>query len=89
MKLSIYSIYDTVAQVFNKPFTDINDATATRAFKDSVKDQPHSKDYCLYKLADYFDNNGSIQPLENPLKLISGFETSEEELPSLVKTQAQ
>ena len=57
MVLNIYSIFDTVAQVFNKPFTDINNDTAIRSFKGSVLEQPHKDDYALYHLGSMDDSN--------------------------------
>lgn len=63
MKLFLYSIYDKVACVFNKPFTELNNQTAIRSFDQSLKDNPHIKDYELYKLAEYSDHNGEIDPV--------------------------
>jgi hypothetical protein len=73
MKQSLYSIYDTVAELFNKPFTEINDATAMRAFTEMASKQPHKNDYALYKLADFIDHNGEIAPCE-PQKIMTGFD---------------
>lgn len=91
MKLSIYSIYDTVAEVFNKPFVSTNDATAIRDFKTSVVEQIHKNDYELYKLADYTDHDGCIVS-HVPKRLMSGFDVSQlssdvEETPQLLKVQ--
>lgn len=80
--LSIYSIYDTVAEVFNKPFTDINNASAIRSFTSSVQDQPHKNDYVLYYLGTFEDNSGEIMPAKNPFKLLSGIEVKQSELPA-------
>lgn len=80
MKLNIYSIYDVVAQVFNKPFTDINDGTAVRSFVQSVNDQPHKNDYVLYKLGSLTDHNGVIEPSDVPIKIHSGFDIKSADL---------
>lgn len=70
----MYTVYDRVAEVFNKPFTEINDASATRAFKESIKDNPHGTDYDLYKIAEYTDHDGIITTDPTyPKKIISGF----------------
>lgn len=75
MKLSIYSIYDTVAMVFMKPFTDINDGTAKRLFIQSCEENPKNKnDYVLYRLGEYTDHDGQINPHESPEKLMTGFD---------------
>lgn len=88
MKLKIYSIYDTVAQVFNKPFTDINDATAIRAFSQSVMESPHKNDYQLYNLGEYTDHDGAIVPYE-PVRIYTGFDVKNNvvDLPESVKKQ--
>ena len=57
MKLNLYSVFDRVAEVFNKPFTEINDQSAERAFKESLEESKHAKDYDLYKLADFTDHD--------------------------------
>lgn len=74
MKLHIYSIYDTLACVFNKPFTDINDASAERSFKQSAPEQPHIKDYELFRLASLNDTSGEIIPEKNPVKVTTGIQ---------------
>lgn len=74
MKTNIYSIFDTVAGIFNAPFTQINNATAIRAFTNSVHDSPNKDDYVLYKLAQLDDNNGDIEKLPNPEKILTGLE---------------
>lgn len=91
MKLNIYSIYDTVAEVFNKPFTDINDATAIRSFVQSVSDQPHKNDYVLYNLGVFTDHDGTILQ-DRPVKIRSGFDVKNAdvvEMPSSLQTQAE
>jgi hypothetical protein len=92
MKKSLYSIYDSVAQVFNNPFTDINDGSAIRSFCQSVSEQPHKNDYVLFKLADFTDNDGEVIPLQTPLKLRSGFDVQAAEvikMPTHLEEQAQ
>lgn len=74
MKLNLYSIYDSVACVFNKPYTDINDASAIRSFSMSADKQPHIRDYSLMKLGELDDVSGEIIPCDVPVKVITGFE---------------
>ena len=54
MRTNIYSIYDTIAKVFNKPFMEHNDETAKRSFKATAQDQPHIGDYSLYHLGFFY-----------------------------------
>lgn len=72
MKLHIYSVFDSVAEVFNKPFTDINDATAIRAFVEGIKDNPHKNDYQLFYLGEYHDSTGDIIPVKSVKRIYSG-----------------
>lgn len=91
MKLSIYSVYDTVARVFNKPFTEINDGTAIRVFTQSVKENENKNDYTLYHLGEYFDHNGSIDPIKDPVKIYSGFDVNDNvlQMPTNLQEQAK
>jgi hypothetical protein len=75
MKLELYAIYDTIADVFNKPFTAHNDADAIRAFTQSFEqgNKANKEDYVLYSLGSYNDANGEITPVV-PLKVYSGFD---------------
>lgn len=75
MRLQLYAIYDTIADVFNKPFTGHNDQDAIRAFTMSFEqgNKANKEDYVLYHLAEYDDSNGEIKPV-TPLKVYSGFD---------------
>ena len=73
MRTNIYSIYDTIAKIFNKPFREYNDESAKRSFKTASQDQPNRSDYNLYHLGYYDDNTGEIIPVD-PLKIYSGLE---------------
>lgn len=74
MKVNIYSIFDTVAEVFNKPFTEFNDASAQRAFIASLEEKLTNKnDYVLYNIGTYDDSKGEIVGC-NPVKVCSGFD---------------
>jgi hypothetical protein len=81
MRMQLYAIYDTIADVFNKPFTAHNDADAIRAFTQSFEqgNQANKEDFVLYHLAEYDDSNGCIHPgskdsNNNPMKIYSGFD---------------
>ena len=74
MKQNIYAIYDTVAQCFNLPFFNVNNAVAIRNFSTSVQNEPHKNDYELFQLGEFDDQNGSICPLDSPTKILTGFD---------------
>jgi len=91
MFLNLYSIYDTVAEIFNKPFSDVNDASAIRAFSQSLEENKNKNDYVLYHIGGFDDNSGSITCDKAPLKLKSGFELKTAEvtqLPENLKKQS-
>lgn len=62
MKLLMFSIYDKVAAIFNRPYVGVNIATGVRAFEQSLKDNPSPEDYDLYIIAEYDDQNGEMDP---------------------------
>ena len=62
MKLYLFAVYDKIACVFFKPFTEINHASAMRVFDQSIKDKENMEDYDLYVLAEFDDNNGQVDP---------------------------
>lgn len=73
MRNNLYSIYDTVAKVFNKPFVEFNNETAKRSFFESLQEQKHAKDYSLYHIGEYDDHNGQIVPNKEPTRIADGF----------------
>ena len=79
MKLGMYSVYDNLAEVFNRPFAETNNNTAIRAYKESTKDNPNSKDFILYHIGHYNDNSGEMIKLENPVKISDNYQTIEKE----------
>jgi len=86
MTLNLYSIFDTVAQVFNKPFSDINNATAIRAFSSSIINEPHKDDYALYHLGSYDDSNGKLITNDNPIRILTGFDVKAPEMEGMPET---
>ncbi len=60
MKLHLYSIYDKIACIFNKPFTEVNNGSAIRSFDQSIQENLNIKDYELYVVAVMDDNNGEV-----------------------------
>lgn len=95
MSKNIYSIFDTVAQVFNKPFTETNNATAIRSFTASAEKEIHKNDFVLYNLGEFNETDGKIKVNENPIKIFSGFDVPNQthqemgEIPNALKRQAE
>lgn len=71
----MYTIYDSVAEIFNRPFVDHNDASATRAFERSLESNPNKNDYSLYRIGTYDDESGMVTPSMTPVKVRSGFDS--------------
>lgn len=76
MKHNLFSIYDSIAEVFNKPFGEINQASATRAFKEALTDNVNAKDYMLYHIGEYNDNSGLITPYDVPKRVADNFQSN-------------
>jgi hypothetical protein len=81
MKLALYSIYDSVAEVFHKLFTSHNDRDAIRAFTQTFsqgEQAANREDYSLWRVAEWHDNNGEVKG-ETPVKIMTGFDIKNEE----------
>lgn len=93
MILNLYSIRDNLAEVFNKPFTSINDATAKRAFIGSMQQAEHKDDYALYAVGSYNDASGELNG-HPPVRIMAGLEVTIQEdvidsvTPSFLQEQA-
>jgi len=83
MITNLYSIYDSIAEIFNKPFAAINDGDAARSFETSVKEQAHKNDYVLYHVGAYDDNAGTLQANKIPIKIKSGFDIQTTQVSSI------
>lgn len=70
----MYSVYDTVSEIFFAPMIEVNDASAIRSFERSIKVEGVNKlDYELYYIAEFNDNNGEFEETVKR-KIYSGFE---------------
>ena len=67
----IVSVKDVIADIFNDPRSEINAASAIRAFEHSVKESPHKDDYSLYQIGTMDTCNGTITANE-PVRLCTG-----------------
>lgn len=89
--LNVYSIYDKVSNVANKPFVEVNDASAIRAFIDSGKRSPYIIDYELLKVGTFNQDNGELVPL-SPVRIYSGLDAKkklDDVLPAHLQEQAE
>lgn len=78
MRLNVYSIYDTAAGAYARPFFMQSDGQAMRAFVDIAGDKEHEigrhpEDYSLFRLATFDDTKGVFHP-EAPECLSTGLE---------------
>ena len=73
MVTNLYSIYDSVAEVFNKPFSETTDGSATRAYKQALADNPNSKDYLLFHVGNWNDNKGTGTFFDVPKRVADNF----------------
>ncbi len=83
----MYAIYDSVAAVFNKPFTEHNDESAKRSFTQAAAEQPHILDYSLYHIGEYDDHSGIITPCHEPVRIVSGLEIKPTTISSITPEQ--
>jgi len=74
MIIQLYSVYDKVAAIFHKPFSEINDATAIRAFENSLKENPDTVDFELYSVGEFDDSNGEITMHQSTTRIRTGFD---------------
>lgn len=70
MITQIYTIYDSKAEIYNKPFYVINEAIALRTVKDmQFQDNEFTRnpqDFSLWHLGSYDDNHAIFELLSTP-----------------------
>ena len=69
MKLAMFVIYDSKAELYNAPFLYQNDALAMRAARDLANDGQSQtsrtpEDFTLFKIGEYDDNTAQITPFD-------------------------
>ena len=69
MKTEIYAIYDSKAQVYNKPFHQVNQAVAMRTATDLANDSnseiaKNPEDYTMFYLGNYDDQTAQFDLCE-------------------------
>lgn len=71
MKMQMFVIYDSKAEVYNKPFYQLNDACALRTARD-LRSTPNNEinnnpeDYSMFHLGEYDDSNAQIDLNSSP-----------------------
>ncbi len=83
----IYSVYDEKAQVFNTPFTCVNEAVAVRSFTDICFDganmvAKYPSDFKLYHVGDFDAVKGTITALDVPEFVVSAMQVVNSHLSS-------
>lgn len=68
MILRAYSIYDCKALQYHSPWFAVSDGSAVRSFSDMANDPQttigrHPRDYTLWLVGTYDDNNGLFTPI--------------------------
>ena len=84
MKQNLYTIRDNIAEVFNKPFTEVNDSSAIRSFSKAIDDNPHKDDYALYSTGFFDTDTGELEHIV-PIKIYTGFEVIRPTLSSITE----
>lgn len=72
MKYNMFSIYDEKAKAYLPPFILPEVGMAIRTFSDCINSRDHQfskhpKDYTLFKIANFNDDNGHIDQQKEPI----------------------
>lgn len=92
MKLLVFAIYDEQAGLYAQPFYSVSRGTALRSFQTLVEDpqsslHKHPKDFHLYELGSYEDNDGKHVNLEHVSRIASAIEYVRAQAPRVVPTE--
>lgn len=87
MKIEVFSVYDSKAMVFDRPFYALTNGSALRQFMDAVNDEKsilhkHPQDFMLFHLGTFDDQDGKLTGLSVVENL--GVASSVKETPSPV-----
>ncbi len=74
MILLAFSVHDSKAEAFTKPFFDVTKGSAIRAFSDAVNEEGsqfalHADDYTLFHVGVFDDNLGVFEKFDAPVSL--------------------
>lgn len=82
MKTIMYTIYDSKAQVYNKPFYMVNEQVAVRSFRDLANDPSsdvckHPEDFTLWRVGEFEDTLNEITLSAPPVVVCKAIELKE------------
>jgi hypothetical protein len=86
--MKMYSVYDSKAQAYQRPFIMRNSGEALRAFGTWANDPKgmlctHAEDFVLYEIAEFDENTGNVLPHKNHSSLGKAIEYKRQETTSL------
>lgn len=88
MKLKIFSIHDSAAKVYARPFLFSTSAEAMRMFETQVNDKEkggliaaHPDQFTLYQIGEYDDTTGKLTSGEVCMSLGNGINFVKDDLP--------
>ena len=79
MVVKVFSVYDSKACFFGRPFFDQMEGSALRSFRDAVNDSSnpnnmwnkHPEDFSLFEVGSFDDQSGELVPII-PKSLMTG-----------------
>lgn len=76
MLLQVYTIFDSAAKCYQRPFYCQADGEALRAFVDLAEDKEHPvgkhpEDYSLWRIGSYNDNSGLLIAPEGGMECLA------------------
>lgn len=79
MIVKVYSIFDSKLATYGRPWYEMTDSAAIRAFSDAISDgsnpnnqfHKHPEDFSLYYLGDYDDQKGTFDVGRPPVSLVT------------------
>lgn len=83
IKLLVFSVFDTKAEIYGTPVFFATRGLATRAFEDQCNklDSPlcdHPGDFTLFQIGEFDSEKGLLIPLPSPASLGTGVEYKQE-----------
>lgn len=86
MRLHVFSVYDSIAEKFNKIFCDINQASAIRAFKNAGIEEINKKDFFLYHVGEFNDSDGTLKKYDVPRRISDNFTDENDTYPESLES---
>jgi len=82
MTLLVFSVFDTKAEAFLRPYCAETRGLALRAFTDAVRDpnhemHRHAEDYTLFQVASFDQETGKVSPLAAPISIVTAITLKE------------